>query len=74
LAPYAAYVIKGTAPHEIRPVNASVLAFEVGGKLVFTPIVRHPGTKANPFLEKAAENARSKVAQVFADVWQEITS
>ena len=74
MAPYAAYIIKGTAPHEIRPVNASVLAFEVGGKLVFTPIVRHPGTKPNPFLEKAAEDARSKVAEVFADVWQEITS
>ena len=74
MAPYAAYVVKGTAPHEIRPVNASILAFEVGGKLVFTPIVRHPGTKPNPFLEKAAEDARSKVAEVFADVWQEITS
>ena len=74
MAPYAAYVVKGTAPHEIRPVNASILAFEVGGKLVFTPIVRHPGTKPNPFLEKAAEDARSKVAEVFAGVWQEITS
>ena len=50
------------------------MAFEVGGKLVFTPIVRHPGTKPNPFLEKATEDTRSKVAEVFADVWQEITS
>ena len=51
LAPYAAFVIKGTAPHEIRPVNASVLAFEAGGRMVFTPLVRHPGTKPNPFME-----------------------
>src|SRR4030067_3417429 len=33
LAPYAIYVEKGTRPHEIRPVNASVLAFEVAGRM-----------------------------------------
>ena len=54
LAPYAVFVEKGTAPHEIRPVNASVLAFEAGGRIVFTPLVKHPGTRANPFMERAA--------------------
>ena len=72
LAPYAAFVIKGTAPHEIRPVNASVLAFEAGGRMVFTPLVRHPGTKPNPFMEQAAEDARSKAGEVFADLWLEL--
>ncbi len=72
LAPYAAFVEFGTAPHEIRPVNASVLAFEAGGKMVFTPLVRHPGTRANPFMERAAEDARSKAEMVFAELWLEL--
>jgi len=72
LAAYAVFVEFGTAPHEIRPVNASVLAFEVGGKMVFTPVVRHPGTKPNPFMERAAEDTRSKVESVFADLWLEL--
>ena len=72
LAPYAMYVVEGTAPHEIRPVNASVLAFQIGGRVVFTPLVRHPGTKPNPFMEKAAEDARSKAEAVFADLWLEL--
>jgi HK97 gp10 family phage protein len=72
LAPYAVFVEFGTAPHEIRPVNASVLAFEAGGKMVFTPLVRHPGSKANPFMERAAEDTRSKVGAVFADLCLEL--
>lgn len=74
LAPYAMYVVKGTAPHEIRPVNASVLAFMVGGRMVFTPLVRHPGTKPNPFMQRAVEDARSKVEETFAELWLELLS
>ena len=69
LAAYAVFVEFGTAPHEIRPVNASVLAFEVGGKMIFTQVVRHPGTKPKPFMERAAEDTRSKAEAVFADLW-----
>ena len=73
LAPYAVHVVNGTAPHEIRPVNASCLVFEpAGGGLVFTQLVRHPGTKPNPFMMKAAEDARSKADEVFADLWLEL--
>jgi hypothetical protein len=74
LAPYAMYVVKGTRPHEIRPVNASVLAFEIGGRIVFTPLVRHPGTKPNPFMQRAVEDARSKVEETFAELWLEMLS
>lgn len=74
LAAHAVYVVRGTAPHEIRPVNASVLAFQVGGKMVFTPLVRHPGTKPNPFMQRAVEDARSKVDEVFAELWLEMLS
>ena len=73
LAPYAVFVVNGTAPHEIRPVNASCLAFESrGGEFVFTQLVRHPGAKPNPFIAKAAEDARSKAEQVFAELWLEL--
>ena len=74
LAPYAAYVVNGTAPHEIRSVNARVLAFEVGGKMVFTALVQHPGTKPNPFMQRAVEDARSKAEESFAELWLEMLS
>jgi HK97 gp10 family phage protein len=74
LASYAVYVEKGTAPHEIRPVNASVLAFEAGGGVVFTRLVRHPGTKPNPFMQRAVEAAREKVDEAFAELWLELIS
>ena len=57
-ASYAEAVEKGTRPHEIRPINGKLLAFKVAGKMVFTPIVHHPGTRANPFLERAADEAQ----------------
>ena len=71
-ASYAAAVEYGTAPHEIRPVNGGVLAFEAAGKIVFTPLVHHPGTKANPFMKRAVDETLSKVDSVFADLWLEL--
>jgi len=73
LAPYAVYVIKGTAPHEIRPVNASCLAFKAaGGDMVFSRLVRHPGTKPNPFLQRAVDKAREKVEEIFDELFEEM--
>lgn len=73
LAPHAVYVIKGTAPHEIRPVNASVLAFKAaGGDMVFTRLVRHPGTRPNPFLQRAVDKARENVEEIFAELFVEL--
>ena len=73
-ASYGKFVVEGTAPHEIRPTNGEVLSFIVGGKHVFTPIVHHPGTKPNPFLQKATEKAKSKVEKTFAELWLELVS
>jgi hypothetical protein len=73
LVPYAMYVVKGTRPHIIRPVNASVLAFQsASGKMVFTRLVHHPGTKPNPWLQQAAEYARDKAEETFAELWLEL--
>jgi hypothetical protein len=75
LAPYSVYVVKGTRPHEIRPAYASVLVFVAAdGKTVFTNSVHHPGTQPNPFMQNAAEEARSKAESTFAGLWLEILS
>lgn len=50
---YAEYVNDGTRPHIIRPRRAQALRFVVGGQIVFARVVRHPGTRANPFLDRA---------------------
>lgn len=60
-APYSIYVHQGTAPHVIRPRNASALKFEAGGRTIFASSVRHPGTRARPFLTNA-------VARVLRDL------
>jgi hypothetical protein len=39
----ASWTNDGTQPHEIRPVRAKVLSFEVGGTQVFARYVHHPG-------------------------------
>lgn len=57
-APYAIFVLNGTKPHQIRPKNAGgVLAFDIGGQTIFTTLVNHPGTTANPFIENGLSDA-----------------
>lgn len=53
-ARYAAAVHEGSRPHLIRPRRAKALHFFVGGREVFTKLVRHPGSKGRPFLMNAA--------------------
>jgi hypothetical protein len=71
-ASYAKVVVEGTAPHEIRPANGGVLAFMIAGKMIFTPIVHHPGTKPNAFVQNALEETKSKVDSTFAELWLEL--
>lgn len=54
-APYAQFVIEGTQPHVILPTTGQFLAFNVGGSWFFSRLVNHPGTKPNPFVERAVE-------------------
>jgi len=46
---YGAFVRQGTRPHEIRPVKAKALAFQIGNRTIFAKRVYHPGTKPNPY-------------------------
>lgn len=56
IAPYAGYVEFGTKPHTIRPKRpGGVLAFDVGGRTVFTKQVNHPGTRPQPYVRPAFE-------------------
>lgn len=49
--PASIYVLHGTRPHLIRPRRqGGKLRFEVGGRVVYTNLVRHPGNAANNFL------------------------
>jgi hypothetical protein len=48
---YAAYVLRGTRPHEIRPRTRQYLRFVASdGRVVFTKLVHHPGTKAQDYM------------------------
>lgn len=40
----------GSRPHIITPRRQTTLRFPVRGKMVYTKIVNHPGTKPNRFL------------------------
>ena len=70
LAPYAKFVVEGTRPHEIHPASANVLVFKAkSGDLVFTKLVRHPGTKPNPFLQRAVDKAREQIDSIWAELF-----
>lgn len=65
---YAPFVNDGTRPHIIRPKNAQALRFRVGGRVVFAKVVRHPGTRARPFLDRALrEIARARGYDITRD-------
>lgn len=59
IAPYAIYVIKGTSPHDIYPVNAKALYWPGAEHPV--KVVHHPGTEANDYFQTGVENARPAI-------------
>ena len=54
-APYAWMVHDGTRAHTIKPKTAKVLRFQAGGKVVYTREVKHPGTRAQPYMTEGLE-------------------
>lgn len=52
LVSYAKFVYFGTRPHVIKPKKMKALANKKSGQ-IFGKSVNHPGTKANPYIEKA---------------------
>lgn len=72
-AAYASYVEFGTAPHIIKAVNAKSLANKNTGQF-FGPVVHHPGTKANPFLERIMAAAEPDIEALFVQALEKITA
>jgi len=73
LAPYAKFVVEGTRPHEIHPAGSNVLVFKAkSGDLVFTRLVRHPGTKPNPFMQGAVDKAREQIDDIWAELFEDL--
>jgi hypothetical protein len=70
-ASYAPYVEFGTAPHEIRPVNKRVLANAQTGTIYGT-LVHHPGTKANPFMERIVASAQPDIDVLFGTALDQV--
>lgn len=47
---YALLHHEGTKPHVIRPTQGKMLRFSAQGRIVYTRLVRHPGTSPNKYL------------------------
>jgi hypothetical protein len=71
-APHAVFVHWGTRPHIIRPKNKKALRWPAGGAFAFAKKVRHPGTKADPWMVRAAALApavfRARVEALVKDL------
>jgi hypothetical protein len=63
-AKYAIYVHQGTRPHDIFPVRKRALANVRKGQF-FGKHVKHPGTKANPFMMRSVTQAMPQITNYF---------
>jgi hypothetical protein len=70
-AVYAPMVEFGTRPHVIEAKNASVLANKKTGQF-FGKRVNHPGTKANPFMERIVAAAQPDIDALFGQALEKI--
>ena len=63
-APYSVYVEMGTRPHDIRIKNKRVLANRRTGQ-IFGTHVHHPGTRANPYMQRAIDKSKVQINEYF---------
>ena len=70
-ASYARFVEFGTAPHIIEPKDAKALYWP--GAQHPVKIVHHPGTKANPFMERIVAASTDEINEQFASALEKIT-
>jgi hypothetical protein len=74
--PYLPYVLGGTGAHTIRVRNAKALRWLPNrghGTPQYAIQVHHPGTKPNPFPERAIAPMRTIILQSFVDAVKEAT-
>lgn len=58
---YAYIHHEGTRPHIITPVKATALRFTSGRRVIYTRLVKHPGTRPNRFLSDQLKYFMMKV-------------
>lgn len=63
-APYSIFVEEGTRPHEIKVKYKKVLANKRTGQ-VFGKVVHHPGTRANPYMQRALTGSKQAIDEFF---------
>lgn len=63
-AKYSGYVHEGTRPHIIRAKRKKVLASRRTGQ-IFGKVVRHPGTKPNPYMKRALKKSEKRINTFF---------
>jgi hypothetical protein len=66
--PYAGFVIEGTQPHPIYPVNVRALHWDD----VFAAHVNHPGTKPDPFPQRAIDRLLPELTTSLAAIFKEL--
>lgn len=66
-AEYAEYVHEGTRPHVITAKTKKTLANRRTGQM-FGCVVHHPGTKANPFLDRAVKASEEFIQSEFMKI------
>lgn len=72
-ANYGDDVEHGTGPHIIRPKDVGgMLAFTIGGHLVFASEVHHPGTAPQPFMGPAADKHFPQLERALGDIGEGI--
>lgn len=70
-AKYSIFVHEGTRPHQIRAKNKGGLANKRTGQF-FGKVVNHPGTQANPFMERAYEKNKGRIDGFFREVLDKV--
>lgn len=72
VTPYAIFVHEGTRAHEIRPLRKKALFWK--GALHPVKAVHHPGTKANPFVERTADEMSEPINNTFQKITENIVN
>ena len=67
---YALYVHMGTRQHLIKPRTKKALYWK--GALHPVKVVHHPGTRANPFVERTVDIIKDPVQQIFTKALNKI--
>jgi hypothetical protein len=71
VAPYAAFVVFGTAPHTIQPRDRKALRWVAGNDFVFAKFVNHPGYAGDNYMQRAADEAIGQFESIVDAVLKE---